>query len=165
LLFGTVDKFAMVAWKPESMSFFGIECKNDGTVTYVRRPPELILQDELHLISGPLGSLFGLYESVFDYLCSSGGHLPKVICSTATIKRASDQIRLLFDRPTIAFPPSGLDISDNYFSEIVPLTEAPGRTYVGLMSVGVTQTSALVKSLSTLLYRNFQVPEEIRDKY
>lgn len=165
LLFGTVDKFAMVAWKHESMSFFGLECNKDRAVSYIRRPPDLILQDELHLISGPLGSLFGLYEAVLDYLCSSGGHPPKVICSTATIKRASDQIRLLFNRSAFSFPPSGLDMADNYFSELVPLSEAPGRVYLGLMSVGVTQTSALIKALSTLLYGNIQVPEVIKDKY
>src|SRR6185369_6914207 len=84
------------------------------------RPPDLIIQDELHLISGPLGTLVGLYESVVDRLASweVGGKRvrPKVIASTATIRRAPDQIHALFLRRVAVFPPQGLDASDNFFA-------------------------------------------------
>jgi hypothetical protein len=85
LLIGTVDKFAMLAWRSPAGSIFGV---GDD-----RNPPDLIIQDELHLISGPLGSVVGLYEGVIDLLCSWNGRPPKVVASTATIRRAGDQCR------------------------------------------------------------------------
>src|SRR5205085_12068699 len=82
------------------------------------RPPDLIIQDELHLISGPLGTLVGLYETAVDKLCSwevNGKTVrPKVIASTATIKQAQDQIHKLFLREARVFPPNGLDVRDNF---------------------------------------------------
>ena len=84
------------------------------------RPPDLIIQDELHLISGPLGTLVGLYETAIDRLCSwrVGGRMirPKMIASTATIRQAKDQVHALFLRNTSVFPPNGLDVRDNLFS-------------------------------------------------
>jgi ATP-dependent helicase YprA (DUF1998 family) len=105
LVIGTVDKFAMIAWKPETKNLFA---KNDSGYT----PPELIIQDELHLISGPLGSMVGHYETVIDEFCTNranGGCVPaKIVASTATIRRASEQVAALFDRPVFQFPPQAL---------------------------------------------------------
>ena len=99
------------------------------------RPPDLIIQDELHLISGPLGSLVGLYETAVDQLCGwvvDGRHVrPKLIASTATIKQAREQIRSLFLRDVRVFPPQGLDARDNFFS----VQRAPSDLYLaGVMS-------------------------------
>lgn len=120
LIIGTVDKFAMLAWKEEAGRIFDV---GDG--------PDLIIQDELHLISGPLGSMVGLYEGVIDYLCSRRGRRPKIIASTATIRRAPEQCRALYDRPMFQFPPPGLDASDSYFA--FEDQTSPGRVYVGFL--------------------------------
>ncbi|WP_329092259.1 DISARM system helicase DrmA [Streptosporangium sp. NBC_01469] len=119
------------------------------------RPPDLIIQDELHLISGPLGSLAGLYEAAVDRLATwelPGGRRvrPKVIASTATVRRAQQQIGALFDRRTEIFPPPGLDIGDNFFSRQRPVDPAapghrPGRRYVGICAHGVRNKSVLIR--------------------
>jgi hypothetical protein len=117
IIIGTVDKFAQLTWEPRARSLFGIA--PDGS--RVASPPGLIIQDELHLISGPLGSMVGIYELVIDELCTdrrtANAIPPKIVTSTATIRRYSDQIRALFARTDARlFPPPGLDVSDNFFS-------------------------------------------------
>jgi hypothetical protein len=119
------------------------------------RPPDLIIQDELHLISGPLGSLAGLYESAVDRLATwELGHgkpvRPKVIASTATARRAARQIGAIFDRQTEVFPPPGLDIGDSFFARQRPTTPGaplhqPGRRYVGICAHGVRMKSTLIR--------------------
>ena len=94
LLVGTVDKFALLPWYPESRSIFGIDRENS--------PPDLVIQDELHLISGPLGSMVGHYETLIEELCRrdfEGQELScKIVASTATISRAAEQISSLYGR-------------------------------------------------------------------
>ena len=153
LLFATVDKFARLAWDADTKSLFGYSKKSQR----INRPPDLILQDELHLISGPLGSMFGLYESIIDYLCIDKGIVPKIICSTATVKKAEEQIKSLFNRPTDIFPPTYNIAEDSFFSKEIPVETEPGRLYVGLMSVGQTQESTQVKAYYTLLYNNYSL--------
>ena len=109
-LLGTVDKFAQLAWVPESGVLFGRSAGN--------RPPTLIIQDELHLLTGPLGTTVGLYEAAINLLCEVDDRPPKVISSTATIRRASAQIMGLFGRPVDLFPPSGIDADDSYFARV-----------------------------------------------
>jgi len=146
LVIGTVDKFAMLAWKPEIRSLFGIG--DDGR--HVRYPPTLIIQDELHLISGPLGSMVGAYETIFERLCQANGVCgtkPKIIASTATISRASEQILHLYARKEVfIFPPSGLEAGDSFFSREARGDDGalkPGRLYIGVLapSHGSLQTT------------------------
>ena len=118
IVIGTVDKFAMMAWQPLARRLFGLG--NDGQREV--SPPNLIIQDELHLISGPLGSMVGLYEPVVGDLSTDYRHEvpigPKIIASTATIRRYGDQIRGLFGRDEVAlFPPHGLEEGHSFFAE------------------------------------------------
>jgi hypothetical protein len=114
-------------------------------------PPELIIQDELHLITGPLGSLMGLYESAIDFLCSSStGHRPKVVASTATIRRYQDQIRGLFDREARQFPPPALNAGDSFFA--AETREIPGRIYVGVCAPGKSMKTAAVRLLASMMH-------------
>lgn len=162
LIIGTVDKFAMLAWREQAGTIFGLGLAND--------PPDLIIQDELHLISGPLGSMVGLYETVIDLLCSSKGHRPKIVASTATIRRAEDQCKCLYDRKTFQFPPPGLDISDSFFA--VENSNATGRKYVGVFAAGAASfVTALVRTTGALLQGCRSIPlavgadEATRDPY
>ena len=118
-LIATIDKFALLAWRPEARNFFGIDDKGNK----VRSAPNLIIQDELHLISGPLGSMTGLYETVVEELCSNNFEnkiiKPKIISSTATIKNFTHQIKSLFGRDKAnLFPPPGINQSDNFSQEL-----------------------------------------------
>jgi hypothetical protein len=134
LLIGTVDKFAMLAWKPELRRLFGIG--PDGQ--HENHPPTLIIQDELHLISGPLGTMVGAYETLIDRLCREhgiGAISPKIVASTATISRASEQIRHLYARDNVSlFPPSGLEAGDSFFAK--EDRTSPGRLYLGILAPG-----------------------------
>ncbi len=138
LLIGTVDKFATLAWKPEIRSIFGID--KDGN--QVGTPPSLIIQDELHLISGPLGSMVGLYETLIEKLCEDSRRYvkPKIVASTATISRANEQVKNLYARKNISlFPPSGLTVGDSFFSREAKDESGeliPGRRYVGVLAPG-----------------------------
>lgn len=141
LLIGTVDKFAQIVRKPETGLLFGI-----GTSS---APPDLIIQDELHLISGPLGSITGLYEVAIDELSRNGDVRPKIIGSTATIRRAQEQIRALFDRDTYQFPSPGIDAGNSGFAVVDD--GSPGRLYVGITTAGRSATYMLQTLVASLL--------------
>jgi len=176
LLIATVDKFAQMPWQgPTAMLFGRVDgvCPRHGFTSpdledagshpkraghdAVRvedrgplRPPDLIIQDELHLISGPLGTLVGLYETAVDALCTwevDGRPVrPKVIASTATIRRAETQIRGLYCRRAEVFPPSGLDVEDNFFARQRAATpDQPGRRYFGVCAPGIRVKTALIR--------------------
>lgn len=141
LVIGTVDKFAQLAWEDRTRNLFG--GKNAD-------PPALIIQDELHLISGPLGTMVGLYETLIDKLCTRDGAVPKIVASTATIRRAADQCRALYNRQAFEYPPQGNRANDSYFAQ--QNEDAPGRLYVGFLGSAVTShQTALVRATGPLL--------------
>ncbi len=160
LIIATSDKFASMPWNPDIGALFGLADQGP-------RPPELIVQDELHLISGPLGTLAGLYETAVDYLCRAGPIRPKVIASTATIRRASHQIAALFDRQMAQFPPPGIDSRDSYFAVEAKPEDRGNRLYVGVMAPGTSQTSAMVRTYGSLLATSelSDTADEVRDPY
>ena len=176
LLIATVDKFAQLPWKGETQMLFGqVEkhCPRHGfraadlhdadshpaTGKFPRtrsalhaplRPPDLIIQDELHLIAGPLGTLVGLYETAVDRLATwqvdGQAVRPKVIAATATIRRAEQQVQALFLRRVTIFPPQGLDVEDNFFSrQRPPSAQVPGRRYIGICASGRRLKAALIR--------------------
>ena len=182
LLIATVDKFAQMPWNGRVGMLFGQVngyCERHGyrspeiedsdshprkgqfpaarTIDVpLLRPPDLIIQDELHLISGPLGTMVGLYEAAVDRLASwelDGVRIqPKVIASTATVRRAGVQVDSLFSRNVRIFPAQGLDVEDNFFSQQVPVDEEyPGRRYWGIFAPGVRHKTALIRVYTAFL--------------
>ena len=143
-LIATVDKFAQIPMNEEAARIFGIGCD--------AMPPSLIIQDELHLISGPLGTIVGLYEAGLSKLCEREGIRPKVIGSTATIRNASSQIKSLYGKEYEQFPPQGLSISDSFFAKLATENDRPTRLYVGVMGAGMTPTNTLVRINASLLF-------------
>jgi hypothetical protein len=153
-LIGTVDKFAGMPWTGEIASFFG-GVTHYGTAGFYGaadpragsplpaplQPPDLVIQDELHLISGPLGTMVGLYEAAIDHLCTRriGDRLirPKIVASTATVRKARTQIQALFDRRTThVFPAPGPNRRDSFFAQELPIDDTGSRQYVGLAVPG-----------------------------
>ncbi len=142
LLFATIDKFARLPWEERAHVFFG--CNG-------QRPPELIVQDELHLVSSALGSVAGLYEAALDSIIRFKGVRPKIIASTATIRDAERQVRRLYAREHAVFPPSGLSADDAFFTRTVPLEQAPGRLYLGFMPAMMNRRDAFSRLAAALL--------------
>ncbi|MEE4424492.1 helicase-related protein [Streptomyces bugieae] len=155
-LLGTVDKFARLAWEREAGKIFG--------GPDVRRP-SLVIQDELHLLSGPLGTTVGLYEAAVLELCAQDGVQPKVIASTATIRRSDQQIEGLYGRKAQLFPPAGLDARHSYFA--APDEKREGRLYLGVMAQGHTASTATVHVGAAALQAptELKVDDELRDAY
>jgi hypothetical protein len=149
LLIGTVDKFARLAWMEEPGIFFGDKDQ---------LPPSLIIQDELHLLSGPLGTTVGLYEAVIETLCELNGTPPKVLAATATIREAPSQIKALYGKNSVLFPPAGLDERDSYFTQVDDTKK--GRGYLGVLSPNHTPSTSLVRTCAVLLQGAKDVPME-----
>ena len=184
MIIATVDKFAQMPWNGRTAMLFGQVdgyCTRHGfrspdiqdedshrakprkglpaaktLPAGPLRPPDLIIQDELHLISGPLGTLVGLYETAVDALASwevDGVRVhPKIIASTATIRRAHSQVFNVFLRHVKIFPPPGLDAEDNFFAyEEMPTPERPGRRYLGVYAPGIRHKTALIRTYTAFL--------------
>jgi helicase-like protein len=181
LVVATVDKFARLPFKGETRALFGLRNRYSPTYGHITEahgdavggrklrdatpaqrllPPELIIQDELHLISGPLGTMVGLYEAAVDYASSlKDAGLPrlpaKVIASTATIRRAEQQTLQLYARELAIFPPSGLTARDSFFAKELQINpdkdSDSGRLYLGVNAPGSSTKTLLVRVYSTLL--------------
>ena len=154
LLVGTIDKFARLAWEERAAAFFG----RGGW-----RPPELVIQDELHLIAGPLGSVAGLYEAAVETVLERRGARPKYVASTATIRMAREQVERLYGRETAVFPPPGLSADDSWFARNDP--SKPGRLYVGHLAPGLDQQHCLAPLAATLLAAPPTLFADQRDAY
>ncbi|WP_147945486.1 DISARM system helicase DrmA [Microbispora sp. CSR-4] len=200
----TVDKFARLAYEPRAGSLFGNVDRYNEHLGYFRswsapggpdglpnkprevpssgqspavsglRPPALILQDELHLIEGPLGSMVGLYETGIDLLATeargSTPVRPKYVASTATVRQAQEQVESLYARDLAVFPPPGVSADDSFFSRTAPShpldTEQPGRLYVGIVAPGRGAQTPLVRTWSRLLqtpYEQLEAGSKERD--
>lgn len=166
----TVDKFAAMPWTGEVGGFFGKVQRYDSNGFYgpcesgvgshlpngKLRPPDLVIQDELHLISGPLGTMVGLYETAIDALSTTemdGKKVrPKIIASTATVRRAKSQIKALFNRAEVdVFPPPGPDVRDSFFAKTLPATVKNARQYLGIAAQGRSPKVIMLRVYLALL--------------
>jgi len=184
LVIATVDKLAQLPWRAATAPLFGLvdsECPRHGwqnpeftgfcrtrhpavgglpaavPVPAMRlRPPDLIIQDELHLISDALGSMVGLYETAIDRLCTrqADGRAvrPVLVASTATVRRARDQVEQVFARGLAVFPPQVIDAGETFFSQAVaPGPDTPGRRYRGVLAPGERLKSVEIRVVTALL--------------
>lgn len=152
MLFATVDKFAQLAWKGDATSLF-----NHGN----HRKPELIIQDELHLLSGPLGSLVGLFENVILSLCTTEEQKPKIIVSTATVKNVEKQVEGLYSRKVQIFPQNATNADDTFFSKTL---EESKRRYVGILPTGKTQTMTNLRLNAALFFARLTLWMNCKEK-
>ena len=148
LLIATIDKFARLAWDERAGCFFGM----GGN-----RPPELVVQDELHLVAGALGSVAGIYEAGLETVLIQRGVHPKFVASTATIRMAQNQVRRLYGKEVSVFPPQGIDCDDSFFAKTVPTSVRPGRLYVGYFAPMLNRDKNLAPLAAALL----AAPEEL----
>ena len=194
LIIGTVDKFAQISWKWETGSIFGKVnkyCEKHGFVlnelddscnthrdadsflfedvgaSSMLEPPELVIQDELHLIAGPLGTMTGIYETAIDALCTTDdGILPKIIASTATTRRSREQIRSLFGRKeSRIFPPQGITFGDSFFAEEVPFEEDPGKTYIGVCATAKSGLSSFGQNICRSPEKDAPAQRELTERF
>ncbi|MGW0606380.1 helicase-related protein [Streptomyces sp. NPDC002640] len=140
ILLATVDKLARLQFRPEAGKLLGL-----GTVFL---QPSMIIQDELHLLSGPLGTTVAVFDAVLQLLLKRAGSSPKIIASTATIRASAEQVQGLYGRKVALYPPSGLDDDRTFFSR--PVRSGEGRLYVGLMPQSVSQPSAVIAAVTPM---------------
>jgi hypothetical protein len=182
VVISTVDKFARLPWDEKTATLFGKVNRFCGRCGYIGEgeehkgshkksgnipaakvynikpfyPPELIIQDEGHLISGPLGTIYGLYETAIEELCTreiSGVIVkPKYIAATATIRNSEEQIKRIFGRTKVQqFPPAGLEIEDSFFAREVSVEKNPFRLYAGVCVSGHSMKTVLLRVYASLL--------------
>lgn len=187
VVIATVDKFARLPWDPSCNSLFGRVdryCPSHGYIAKGEKhssyhtgehkfqinqvkpffPPELIVQDELHLITGPLGTIYGAYEAAIEELCSleldGKTIVPKYVVSTATIRNAENQIKALYGRKdAIQFPANGLDVKDSYFTKEIPVETTPFRKYVGVCASGKSMKTTELRVYAMLIQKVLELSE------
>ncbi|QRP46172.1 helicase-related protein [Amycolatopsis sp. FDAARGOS 1241] len=160
IVLATVDKFARLQFLPDAGKLLGL-----GTPF---RQPSLVIQDELHLLSGPLGTTVAVFDAVIQLLLGRGGSPPKIVASTATIRASHEQVQGLYGRSVALYPPAGLDGDRTFFSR--PVENGEGRLYVGLMPQSVSQVSAVVAATAPLVevpevLAEHSVPDTTKDSY
>ena len=194
IILSTVDKFARLPWDEKTNALFGRvdrKCSRDGYIAIGNKhperhnktetlpaastigikpflPPELIIQDELHLITGPLGTVYGAYETLIEDLCSykvDGKTIkPKYVVSTATIRNAKEQAKCLYARNnTSQFPPNGFEIGDSFFIRELSVKENPFRKYIGVCAPGQSVKTTLLRTYSIILQKAFDL--SLQDEY
>ena len=205
VVIATVDKFARPPYNANAGTIFGNVTGHHAVSGYYRidaekgkhpdptgtsrarnyrsveslDPPELIIQDELHLIEGPVGSMVGLYETAFDYLCQRGDTKPKYIASTATVRRAEEQVQCTFDRRLSMFPPHGESYGNRFFviereahvfdSKNPDGSDKPGKLYMGILAPGKgAHTPAIrmwARNAQTVYEQRNTLPENVINKF
>lgn len=169
-IIATVDKFAGLPFEERSGALFGHVDRHDAAGFYGAAdpgvgsqipggsllPPDLVIQDELHLISGPLGTIAGLYETAIDHFATrrDGTHRirPKIVASTATVRRAESQCRALFARKAVElFPPASPNRRDSFFAITASPEEAAPREYVGIAAPGRSLRVVMLRTYVALL--------------
>ena len=153
-LLGTIDKFAMIPWNENNGKLLGANTKNN--------PPSLIIQDELHLISGPLGTIASLYEAAFDLIMRKkfDDKGPKYIASSATIRNTSSQIERMYGRKAAIFPSPGLSDEDSFFTKLAVSETDKSRLYLGVMGQGLTSSVAVIWVISAILQTAYELGEK-----
>jgi len=156
IILGTIDKFARVPKVADTKNILA----NDKY-----RSIDLIVQDELHLINGPLGSMYGIYEMMVEGIISSFdmNKIPKIIASTATIKRAPAHIKKIYGRVGRIFPPVAFKANDIYWAKQIPTNEVPGRLYVGIHPQGKSPTNALKTVIAYHLAKVYNLRNDMED--
>lgn len=186
IILSTVDKFARLPWDENTNALFGRvnrKCSRDGYVAIGAEhkrhnktetlpasvisdikpflPPELIVQDELHLITGPLGTVYGAYETIIEDMCVHDGIKPKYVASTATIKNAEAQAKCLYARKkTTQFPANGFEIGDSFFVKEIPVKSDPFRKYVGICAPGQSVKTALLRVYAIILQSAYTLSQQ-----
>lgn len=168
-LIGTIDKFVQLTWKTEARSLFGIDKDGEREIS----PPQMIIQDELHLISGPLGTLSGLFETLVEELCIDDRGArpikPKIISATATIKEFEEQAKFLFGRTSAKlFPSPGIDIEDSFFATVDVKDNgkpSPGRKYIGVFTSVVGSLMAQAMTYAAIMQKVQEFPEDEKDPF
>jgi len=146
LLLGTIDKFARLGSEPRARTLIGLRDRDA-----IRRPPDLIIQDELHLLTGPLGSLSGLFESAIETLWERANHQAKYVAATATIRGAARDSKLMYGRELNVFPPPGSSIKDNFFAG--EQFEQDGRKHLAIIGNLGHSTTLMERPFASVLQR------------